>query len=94
MQQLGTRVGETLEQRFVARLHATLDDLGKGGFAAVSDRGLGLFDEDGSGGLCIMSVDDVARLAAAEALAWHCPRLGDRARRSGAAGLGSSADPH
>lgn len=70
MIELGTRAGETLEQRFAARLHETLDDLAKGGFGAMSDRGLGLFDADGSGGLCIMSIEDVCRLLAAEARAW------------------------
>ncbi len=72
MMELGTRAGqaETLEQRFAARLHAALDDMGKAGFVSVTDRGVGLFDEDGSGGLCILSVEDACRLLAAEARAW------------------------
>lgn len=73
MQELGSRrpvEGQTLEERFAARLHQTLDDMAKGGFIAIVDRGLGLFDADGSDGLCILSVEDVARLLAVEARAW------------------------
>lgn len=72
MKALGTRAveAETLEQRFARRLHQTLDDMGKAGFVAVADRGLGLFGEDGADGLCIMSVEDVARVLAVEARAW------------------------
>lgn len=61
---------ETLEQRIATRLHEALDQQGKAGILAVSDRGLGVFDDTGADGSCVLRVDDVARIAAAEARAW------------------------
>lgn len=58
---------ETLEQRIAARLHDALDAQARGGFLAVTDRGLGLFDDSGADGTCVLTVEDVARIAAQEA---------------------------
>jgi hypothetical protein len=58
---------DDLQARIAARLDEALDAQARGGFLTVADRGLGLFDENGSDGTCLLSVADVARIAAQEA---------------------------
>lgn len=70
MQQLGTRVSETLEQRMRERLDFELEQRARAGELRISDRGLGIFDEAGADGNCLMTLDDVCRIAAAEARSW------------------------
>jgi hypothetical protein len=73
MQSLGTRpteVVETLEQRIKTRLDGELEQRARAGELRIADRGLGLFDQDGSDGTCYLTLDDVARVAAAAARGW------------------------
>ncbi|SNY29145.1 hypothetical protein [Paractinoplanes atraurantiacus] len=73
MQALGTRhvpPDTTLEERMKARLHDELDREAGAGRGVVTDRGLGLFDETGADGTCILTVDDVVRICAQEARRW------------------------
>ena len=51
-------------------LQDALDTQAGAGFLAPADRGLGLFDESGCDGTCVLSVKDVARVAAKAAKAW------------------------
>jgi len=73
MMALGSRVvltGESLEGRIEAALQEELDRQARAGMAVISDRGMGLFTEDGLDGSCLMSMRDVARVAAQAAKSW------------------------
>lgn len=72
---LGSRVvpeDTTLEHRIAVRLHRALEHQVAGGFYGGAERGLVAPDleELGAHDVIRLSVEDVARIAAAEARAW------------------------
>jgi len=64
---------ESLEERIAARLNEALDRQAAGNVYPVGERGLVAQDLIGDlepGGVILLSVEDVARIAAQEARAW------------------------
>jgi hypothetical protein len=70
MEQLGTRVGETLEERIAARLNEALRQTVAADFVDYGNEGLASKASMESEPVMRLSIGDVARVAAAEARAW------------------------
>ncbi len=70
MVELGTRAGETLEDRLESAMHEALDGQMRAGMITMSDRGLGYFDDGGADGSCVLSIRDLAVLLAPVARGW------------------------